>query len=34
VKVDTAGKSKAELVTIVSTQGSKKHYMPILIGSM
>jgi hypothetical protein len=34
VKVLQAGRTKGELVTIVSTQGSKKHFMPILIGSM
>jgi hypothetical protein len=33
-KVLQAGKTKGELVTIISTQGSKKHFMPILIGSM
>jgi hypothetical protein len=34
VKVNQAGRTKGELVTIVSTQGTKKHYMPLLIGSM
>jgi len=33
VKVLTAGKTKGELLTIVSTQGSTQHTMPILIGS-
>jgi hypothetical protein len=34
VKVNTAGKSKGELVTIVSSMRGQKHYMPMLIGSM
>jgi hypothetical protein len=33
ITVHTQGKTKAELITIVSAQGSTKHYMPILIGS-
>ena len=33
VKVLTLGKQKGEVVTIVSSQGSKQHFMPILIGS-
>jgi hypothetical protein len=33
VKVNAQGRTKSELVTIVSTLGSTSHYMPILIGS-
>ena len=33
IKVNSVGKSKSELLTIVSTSGGAKHFMPILIGS-
>lgn len=33
VTVNSAGRTKAELVTVVSTLKTAKHYMPILIGS-
>jgi hypothetical protein len=33
VKVLTAGRTKSELLTIVSTQGTTQRFMPILIGS-
>lgn len=32
--VNTAGTTKAELITLTSTLGTVSHYMPILIGSM
>jgi hypothetical protein len=34
VSVSAAGKTKAELITIVSANSTGTHYMPILIGSM
>ena len=34
VTVSAQGKTKAELITIVSSNGTGTHYMPILIGSM
>ena len=33
VKVNVQGRTKGELVTIVSDDGTTKHYMPIMIGS-
>jgi len=33
ITANTQGKTKAELITIVSQQGQTKHYMPILVGS-
>jgi hypothetical protein len=33
VTVKLAGKTKAELLTVVSSSGQSKHYMPILIGT-
>jgi hypothetical protein len=32
--VNIQGKTKGELITIVSTLGGTSHYMPIMIGSM
>jgi len=33
VKVNTQGRTKGELISIVSDNGKSKHYMPIMIGS-